>query len=107
MAITQCRECGGKVSTGAVTCPHCGAPAPTADPQPEASLPQTPRTATPGKGKIECPYCHAIIKPMGKPAGCGTVLIALILLLFFIVPGVIYIIWESTRKACPRCLMTL
>jgi hypothetical protein len=26
MAIRQCSECGGKVSTRAVTCPHCGAP---------------------------------------------------------------------------------
>ena len=26
MAITQCSECGGKVSTTAQDCPHCGAP---------------------------------------------------------------------------------
>jgi len=26
MAITQCRECGDKVSTEAATCPHCGTP---------------------------------------------------------------------------------
>jgi hypothetical protein len=25
MALTQCRECGGQVSTDARTCPHCGA----------------------------------------------------------------------------------
>ena len=27
MTITQCSECGGKVSTTAPACPHCGAPA--------------------------------------------------------------------------------
>ena len=27
MAITKCVECGGKVSTRATACPHCGAPA--------------------------------------------------------------------------------
>jgi uncharacterized membrane protein YhaH (DUF805 family) len=26
MAITQCSECGGKVSTSATACPHCGFP---------------------------------------------------------------------------------
>ncbi len=24
MALTKCRECGDKVSTGAIKCPHCG-----------------------------------------------------------------------------------
>ena len=28
MALTQCRECGGKVSTEATSCPHCGASPP-------------------------------------------------------------------------------
>jgi len=28
VAISECRECGGKVSTEAASCPHCGAPAP-------------------------------------------------------------------------------
>lgn len=26
MALTKCADCGGIVSTGAVACPHCGAP---------------------------------------------------------------------------------
>lgn len=25
MALKQCRECGGEVSTSALRCPHCGA----------------------------------------------------------------------------------
>ena len=29
MAISNCKECDGKVSTLAKTCPHCGAPKPT------------------------------------------------------------------------------
>src|SRR6266851_1951335 len=29
MALKQCRECGGKVSTAANTCPHCGIATPT------------------------------------------------------------------------------
>jgi len=26
MALIQCAECGGKVSSTAAACPHCGAP---------------------------------------------------------------------------------
>lgn len=26
MALTQCRECGGQVSSESNQCPHCGAP---------------------------------------------------------------------------------
>jgi len=29
MALKQCRECSGQVSTAATTCPHCGIAAPT------------------------------------------------------------------------------
>jgi hypothetical protein len=32
MALAQCRECAGEVSTYASTCPHCGAPSPVARP---------------------------------------------------------------------------
>jgi hypothetical protein len=33
MALTQCSECGGQVSTGAATCPHCGIASPAQDPE--------------------------------------------------------------------------
>ena|GEM_PF-3812796 len=29
MALKQCRECNGKVSTLSKSCPHCGVPSPT------------------------------------------------------------------------------
>lgn len=32
MAIKKCRECGGKVSSSAKTCPHCGVSKPYASP---------------------------------------------------------------------------
>src|SRR5712692_7724663 len=32
MALAKCRECGGQVSTEALSCPHCGAPSPTSSP---------------------------------------------------------------------------
>jgi hypothetical protein len=45
MALRNCRECGGKVSTTAAACPHCGAPNRTVPPP----LPQ--HTATQSKPK--------------------------------------------------------
>jgi len=41
MALSTCRECDGKVSTLAKTCPHCGAPKPTSFTKKESSLKAT------------------------------------------------------------------
>jgi len=48
MAISQCRECGDKVSTEAKTCPHCGVPHPTTEGCTQCN----------GSGYIECPACE-------------------------------------------------
>ena len=56
------------------------------------------------KWHIECKHCHAIIEPVSKPAKASTFFIALILLCFFVVPGIIYLIWDSSRRVCPNCL---
>ena len=62
------------------------------------------------KGFIECPYCHKIIKPRRKSAGpIWSILIAIVLLCLWILPGIIYIIWKSVgkQKQCPECKMDL
>jgi hypothetical protein len=38
MALGYCRECGGKASTEAAACPHCGAVNPTGQPHYAAPL---------------------------------------------------------------------
>lgn len=68
--------------------------------------PEKPATVIP-RGEIQCPYCHANIKPKSKTVEGSTVAIAIILLCFFIIPGIIYIIWDSSRKQCPKCHMIL
>lgn len=35
MALEECRECGGQISTEAETCPNCGVPDPTGSGGPE------------------------------------------------------------------------
>jgi hypothetical protein len=37
MALVTCKECGKELSTGAATCPHCGAPGPAAKPAKKSS----------------------------------------------------------------------
>jgi len=54
MAITQCRECCGKVSTEAAECPHCGAPHPTSE-HPE--LKACPACVD-SPGQRICPSCE-------------------------------------------------
>ena len=58
-------------------------------------------------GKVECGHCHAIVTPQSMAATTGTIVITILLLCLMIIPGIIYIIWESSRKQCPQCGLPL
>lgn len=45
MALAKCSECGGKVSTKAGACPHCGAPPPRPKPPEAPDSPASPASA--------------------------------------------------------------
>lgn len=49
MAILECKECKGKVSDTAATCPHCGATVPSQEPAQVAAQPATPPPKATGK----------------------------------------------------------
>ena len=52
------------------------------------------------EGKVYCHQCHTVTKPQLK----GSVWITLILLLFYIVPGLIYMVWRRTGLGvCANC----
>lgn len=53
MALINCKECGGKLSTTAMTCPHCGAPTSTAKSNAFASA----FTEALFSGGPKCPVC--------------------------------------------------
>ncbi len=52
MAITQCSECGGKVSTSATACPHCGCPV-----EPQITCPDCGEELA--ASLVACPVCGA------------------------------------------------
>jgi hypothetical protein len=54
-------------------------------------------------GKQVCLTCGTLAVPAKKTK--GSVLVGLILLCFFFVPGLIYFVWKASSKytACPKC----
>ncbi len=55
---------------------------------------------------IKCPNCGYIGKPTSIGWDTGGCLITIILLICFIIPGIIYLIWRDSKSAqlcCPKC----
>lgn len=51
-----------------------------------------------------CTVCYKAISPISEGAGSGCV--ALLLWMFFVIPGLIYTVWMLTRPSklkCPYC----
>lgn len=57
------------------------------------------KTQLQDKNMVSCNKCGEI----GRPVIRGNILITFILLLCFIVPGIIYMIWRRGGKVCSRC----
>lgn len=52
---------------------------------------------------IRCPNCG--YEGEGKTAYKGSILVGCVLLFFFIIPGLIYALWQSStgHPSCPQC----
>ncbi len=96
MALIKCPECTNEVSTSAAACPKCGAPIHSINESIEIP-----------KGKVQCVHCQAVITPQKRTANASSIIITILLLLLGIIPGLIYAIWESSRKQCPSCNMVI
>ena len=92
MFAVSCHGCGHEVSTGAPVCPRCGSLIAQKHPKPGD-------VQSPG-----CPNCgaHTVGKVRGLH-GVKEVMIAVVLLLCFIVPGIIYYIHMKGVLYCTSC----
>ena len=130
MPLTICPDCGGPVSTSADACPQCGCPAkvfasksaekpsakqPSSQSRSAIRIPSRTPSMTASnssdqplpQGKVQCGHCRAVVTPQNMQAGCSAVIIAILLLCIGIIPGVIYIIWQSNKKQCPNCKLPI
>jgi len=84
MPTEPCPDCGREVSTSAGTCPGCGRP--IADKSPA------------------CERCgaHSVAKVRGLQ-GPAEVLIGIVLLLCFVIPGVVYYVYKESVPYCTSC----
>lgn len=115
MAMVNCSECGKEISDKAASCPHCGAP--QAAQKPPVTCPNCGKEAAPGDAI--CRDCKRVLstKNQRRCLTCGYVgtmktwlrnynlpqFVAFILLLFWIIPGLIFIAWGWGKYKCPQC----
>jgi|APSaa5957512622_1039677.scaffolds.fasta_scaffold375021_1 hypothetical protein len=75
-----CPECDHETSREATLCPNCG------------------------RGVAKCPHCGA--RNVGRfhgLYGAREVIVTIVLLLLYVVPGIIYYIYIETVPFCPDC----
>ncbi|SRR5258708_7794258 len=93
MPLIGCPDCGKQVSSEAPTCPGCGRP-----------MKQASFSASTASGARLCPHCGA--QAVGKVRGLqgvGEVLVAAVLVLAFLIPGVLYYIYMESVPYCSGC----
>jgi predicted RNA-binding Zn-ribbon protein involved in translation (DUF1610 family) len=96
-----CPYCAEEILVDAKKCKHCGEVLNT------KMIPNLgglkPRTFGTVVTKIICPNCGYEGKPKTKVE--GAMFVEFLLLLFFIIPGLIYSAWRSSTKhyVCPKC----
>ena len=87
MAITQCSECGGKVSTSATACPHCGCPV-----EPQITCPDCGEELA--ASLVACPVCGApVAGGEESPVRYSPVRINKFVILSFVTFGFYPIVW--------------
>lgn len=95
MALIKCTECKSDVSENAVSCPQCGNPINPIPAQPEKQIKQGDRKC------LKCGYVGFMKTWLGNynfPQ-----FIALIMFLFYVIPGLIFIAWGWGKYKCPAC----
>lgn len=105
MALIECPECKSEISDQADSCPKCGFSNTTVT----GIAKQPPKRGIIGRmfsPKVYCPACGHTGKPGRAGIDAAGCLITLILLCFFIIPGIIYLIHidsKSAKTCCKKC----
>lgn len=90
-----CHECGAIIKAKAEICPKCGVRQPTSQPA------QHEFTGQPGEQKcLKCGYQGQMKTWLSSG---GAKLIAIVLFLCYIIPGVIFVAYFWNKYKCPRC----
>lgn len=94
MPLINCTECGKEISDQAAACPHCGKPMSVPDPEPKMRI----------NGDRKCLKCGYVGQmETWQRNNIAPQFIALILLMFYVIPGLIFIAWAWGKYKCPKC----
>jgi predicted RNA-binding Zn-ribbon protein involved in translation (DUF1610 family) len=104
MALIKCTECGKDISDKAASCPNCGVPI---DPNDVSRFFGGANNKIPvdtPAGSRRCLRCSYVgpMKTWLRNHNAPQV-IALVLLFFWIIPGLIFIAWGWGKYKCPQC----
>jgi DNA-directed RNA polymerase subunit RPC12/RpoP len=98
-ATIRCPFCAEQILASAKKCKHCGEFL-----EKRNALPTAPTVTNLAPGDIICPNPNCRYQGPPKKVARGSILVGLILLCLFILPGVLYFVFmQGYRYSCPRC----
>ncbi|MCY3017494.1 MAG: zinc ribbon domain-containing protein [Planctomycetota bacterium] len=98
--LKECPFCAEVIKRKAIKCKHCGADLVTA--KQDAPVISRADEVVPHRERRLCPMCRSAQPAVKKRK--GSILVAIILLLVFLLPGIIYcIVYSGYTYECPDC----
>jgi hypothetical protein len=100
-ATIRCPFCSEHIFASAKKCKHCGEFLEGRNP-PNANVAAPPRVRR--LGDIICPNPNCRYEGPPETTPRGSILVGVVLLLFFLLPGILYFIFmQGYRYDCPKC----
>lgn len=100
-ATIKCPFCSEHILASAKKCKHCGE---FLDKRNAINTTMAPPLSVPRPGDIICPNPHCSYQGPPRKVARGSIIVGVVLLLLFIIPGVLYFIFmQGYRYYCPKC----